>query len=179
MEYSGLPRIREGIELSKRVGFAFVFALLLSMIVASPAFAKPYSEPTVDVSDSNPKPGEPVTVSGDNWCPGSTVSIYLDGQFVGTATVDAGGHFDTSIVIPKDIDPGQHTITVVGLDSSCTEVVTRTTVFNIAGGGVSGQATLPFTGSNISVGVLLLAALVIVGTTALVAGRRRKAAHEA
>jgi len=163
----------------KRLGFAFIFALLVTMVVAGPALAQPYDEPTVDVGDTNPKPGDEVDVSGDNWCPGSTVSIYLDGQFVGTAVVDANGHFDSSLVIPKNIDPGQHSITVVGLDASCTEVVSRTTFFNISGGGVSGAATLPFTGSNISVGVLLLVALVLVGTTALVAGRRRKAVHEA
>ena len=166
----------------RRVGIATLLAAVLGLWAAAPAFAQTCypSEcppPVIDVGDTDVSPGGTTGITGDNWCPGSTVDIYFDGEFVGTAQVGSDGTFDTSILIPDDAGPGDHVITVVGLDLSCTEVVSVPQNVTIAGGG-AGASTLPFTGSNISVGVLLVLALLIVGATSIIAGRRRKIAEE-
>ena len=154
----------------KRFVAALLVAGVLAAITALPASAQPCypncPPPEVDFGGDD-------NLTGQFWCPGSTVSIYVDGGFVGTAQVNAQGEFNFPL---KNLSPGNHVIEVVGLDSTCQEVRTVRLNVNIAGGATG--RTLPFTGSNISVGVLLIGALVIVGATALVAGRRRKTAIE-
>src|SRR5262249_47707157 len=141
----------------KRLGIALVITATLGlMFVAAPsASAKkcgypPCPPPTVGVGDTNPTPGSIDHLSGDNWCPGSTVQIFLDGTFVGNATVDSNGHFDFGLHIPPNIDPGEHIITFKGLDSTCDHLVTLHLSIFISGAAAGGN--LPFTGSNISVG---------------------------
>jgi hypothetical protein len=163
----------------KRVMFALLLAGLATMVIAQGAAAAPYvPPPTVDVGDTNPDPGDRIRVSGENWCAGSTVSIYLDGEFVKTVDVASDGTFSTTIDIPPGTSPGDHVIEVVGLDETCDEVRTVRVTIHVGGAGAAGGGTgaLAFTGSNIWAFILLLAALLIVGTTALVAGRRRKTA---
>lgn len=162
----------------KRLGIALVITATLGLIlVAAPsAGAAPYPPappPTVG-GDPTPTPGSITDLSGSNWCPGSTVQIFLDGDFIGNATVDSSGQFLFGWHVPPNISPGPHTLTFKGLDSTCDNLVTVSMGITIAGEGAAG-GNLPFTGSNISVGVLLLAALMIIGAASLVAGRRRKA----
>ena len=158
----------------KRFGIALVMATALGLWAAAPAAAQ-YNPPTAGVDDSNPSPGGTTTVSGANWCPGSTVDIFFDGNKIATAQVDSNGHFSKEITIPSNASPGQHTITVTGLDFQCEEVRSVNITITIGGAGGAGLA---FTGANISVGAVILAALVIVGLAALTAGRRRKATAE-
>lgn len=142
--------------------------------MASAAACGGYPCPDVDVNvDGNPSPGSTVPVVGGNWCPNSTVSIYLDGVFQGTATTNDQGSFTFDLKLSNAIASGQHTVTVVGYDASCTTLRSATAIITIAG-GEGGRGALPFTGSNISVAAMLLVALVLVGAVALVAGRRRE-----
>jgi hypothetical protein len=163
----------------KRLGIALVITATLGlMFVAAPSASAackypPCPPPTVGVGNTHPTPGGTTGLSGARWCPGSTVQIFLDGKLVGTAIVDSTGHFTFNLHIPPNISPGHHTITFTGLDSTCDNTVTLTQGIVIGGAAASG-GNLPFTGSNISVGVLLLIALLIIGATSLVAGRRRK-----
>ena len=156
----------------KRFVAALLVAGVLTAVVAVPASAQPcYPDcPPPEVGF-----GGDDNLVGQFWCPGSTVSIYVDGGFAGTAQVDQNGEFNFPL---KNLSPGRHVIEVVGLDATCEEVRTVRLTIDIAGGATGNRSALPFTGSNISVGVLLLGALVIVGATALVAGRRRKTAIE-
>ena len=155
----------------KRFVAALLVAGVLAAVTAVPASAQPcYPDcPPPEVSF-----GGDDNLTGEFWCPGSTVSIYVDGAFAGTAQVNANGQFNFPL---KNLSPGNHVVEVIGLDSTCEEVRTVRLNVNVAG-GTTGRSALPFTGSNISVGVLLIGALVIVGATALVAGRRRKTAAE-
>lgn len=156
----------------KRFVAALLVAGVLAAITALPAAAQPcYPDcPPPEVSF-----GGDGNLTGTFWCPGSTVSIYVDGGFVGTAQVDQNGEFKFPL---HNLSPGNHVIEIIGLDSTCEEVRTVRLNVNIAGGTTGGRSALPFTGSNISVGVLLVGALAIVGATALVAGRRRRATAE-
>jgi hypothetical protein len=148
--------------------------------------------PTIDVPDPITVVGGRVVVTGGNWCPNGTVDIYLDGTILvaNDVPVAADGTFSTTVTIPPGTSPGPHTLTVVGFDSSCqgtpVEQVRDITVLSGGGqgpggggvqaGGAAGAPSggnLPFTGSNISAGMLILFALLIVGAVSLVAGRRR------
>jgi len=166
----------------KRLGIAVVLAAAVGVLMAQPASAGPYAPPpTVSVGNTNPSAGSSTLVSGNNWCAGSTVSVYLDGAFVGTATVGADHKFDFDLFLPNNISPGSHTITVVGLDQACESTQSVQVGIVIAGGaagGGGGAGALPFTCSNVSVGFLLLIALVLAGGIALIAGRRRRVATE-
>ena len=160
-----------------RIGRVFAALVLVGMFIpalAAPASAQkcyPSCVPTILVGPTDPSAGDEVVVSGAGWCPSSTVEIFLDGVSMGTA---AGGHFSTTITIPPGTAPGPHTITVTGLDSSCQNPQTVSRTIMVIGGGQQG-GNLPFTGSNISAGMLILFALVTVGAASLVAGRRRDA----
>lgn len=74
--------------------------------------------PTVKPTLTSPKPGDQlnsgdVTLSGTG-APGSKVQIVVDGEVVGTAEVGADG----SWAFPVGLAPGDHQITIQGLDSS-------------------------------------------------------------
>jgi LPXTG-motif cell wall-anchored protein len=156
----------------KRFGVALVAAVVLGLFVAAPALAgvSPTPSPTGSCypPSSCPTAGHSGrTITGSNWCPGSEVQIFVDGDLVGTAHVASDGTF--TFTLPNSVGPGTHHIEVVGLAPDCRTTVTRG--FTIVLGGGGGTA---FTGANISMGLLILGALLIVGAGALVAGRRRR-----
>ncbi len=152
----------------KRFGIALVVSAVLGLFVAAPAFAGSTS--------CYPTCGDPGagshgrTITGDNWCPGSTVQIYVDGDFVGTANVGTDGTF--TFRLPDNIADGTHLVEIFGLAADC-ETNTNVPITVVLGAG--GTA---FTGANVSTGILVLGALLIVGAGALVAGRRRKSTAE-
>lgn len=169
----------------KRIGRVLAVVTLVAMFI--PAFVQtasaacnpgdpgyPSCPPSISVDNTNPSAGDQVAVSGSNWCPGSTVEIFLDGVSVGTAVVDGSGSFSTDITIPAGTAAGPHEITVEGLDSTCQNPQTQSRTITVGGAG-QGGGNLPFTGSNISAGLLILMALIVVGAVSLVAGRRRDA----
>jgi LPXTG-motif cell wall-anchored protein len=145
----------------KRIAGALVIALALGALFVAPANAAgcyPGCQPGAG--------GSGRTITGDHWCPNSTVTIFVDGDKVGTAQVGADGTF--SFTLPDSVPDGTHTITVEGLKDDCS------TVADVSFTLVLG--TTAFTGSDISIGVLALAALLIVGAGALIASRRRRVA---
>jgi hypothetical protein len=145
----------------KRFSMVLFAALAMSLLAAGPALAA-YSPPQVSGSDG--------TITGSNWCPGSDVTISVDGDAVGTATVDADGNF--SLDLPASVDTSvDHDISVTGLGSDCT--TPQTVTFVLGASGTNGGGGTAFTGANVSVGLLALGALLIVGAGALLASRRR------
>ena len=173
----------------RRIGRVLAAFTLVALFI--PAFAQtasaacgpgdpgyPNCPPSITVDNTNPSAGDQVNVSGSNWCPGSTVEIFLDGTSVGTAVVDSKGNFSTDITIPAGTPPGPHIITVKGLGfgtgTTCGPPQVQSRTITVGGGGQAG-GNLPFTGSNISAGMLILFALIVVGAVSIVAGRRRDA----
>jgi hypothetical protein len=151
----------------KRLGMVFVATLV---VVMGLALAGPASAGVTCAYPGCPTTGgSNGTITGAGWCPGSDVTISVDGDVVGTATVAGDGTF--SFDLPNSVDlTVDHTITVEGLQADCTTPFTDTFVLGGTGGGGGGTA---FTGANISVGLLAFGALIIVGAGALLASRRR------
>ena len=113
--------------------------------------------------------GDQVTISGTGYEPGSTVTITLDGEPIGTAVADQNGEF-TVVITLTGVSDGDHTIgcaTVAGGQVS--------NGFTIVGGVVTEPA---FTGTtlNVPVWLALVLALLVAGVTLVVIGRRRR--HE-
>jgi hypothetical protein len=154
----------------KRLGMVLVATLVVVMglALAGPASAGTACYPTCPTSGGNNG-----TITGAGWCPASDVTISVDGDVVGTATVAGDGTF--SFDLPASVDlTVDHTIMVEGLQSDCTTPFTDTFVLGAEGtGGGGGGGGTAFTGSNISIGLLALGALLIVGAGALLASRRR------
>jgi hypothetical protein len=167
-------------------------ATTLGLFLALPTIASaqpvpdcyPNCEPTGSVSDVSPQAGQTITVTGGNFCPNSDVAVLFDGEEIGTGTADGDGTVSVQVTIPEDATPGDHVITLSGLGSDCetpANVEIPITVVSGAGAGVGGGGAgagagggVAFTGANISLGMLLLAGLVIVGAASLIVGRRRK-----
>jgi len=138
--------------------------VVMGLALAGPASAGTACYPSCPTSG-----GSNGTITGSGWCPGSDVTISVDGDVVGTATVAGDGTF--SFDLPNSVDlTVDHTITVEGLQSDCTTPFTDTFVLGAEGTGGGGTA---FTGASISVGLLVFGALMIVGAGALLASRRR------
>src|SRR2546428_13718652 len=143
----------------KRFGVALAVASIWALLLAAPALAGYAVNPGVGSHGR--------TITGTNWCPNSTVTIFVDGNEVGTAQTDGNGSF--SFVLPNTVPNGTHTVTVEGLKSDCSTPFTgQTTVVLGAAGGTA------FTGANVTVGALVLGALIVVGLGAMIAGRRRR-----
>ena len=159
---STTPTRMKGV-LMRQIVRALVGGVLLTALLATPALAQTYplGEPTVRVSNSTMFPCDTITFTGSNFEPGSTVDITFVGVVIATATVGADGTYSVSVKIPCDTAPGTHVLGAGG---------TNTHITVLAAGGGGGA---PGIGANLGAGILILAALMVVGVTALVATRRR------
>lgn len=144
--------------------------------------------PGVSLSATQVRPGDSLIVRGMGGTPGEQVRIVLhsDPVLVGTATVDTNGSFETTVVIPPDTVPGQHTIDVVGVSCGVTTSVPLTVVsgpraVDVAQPGdavrpLSQYGTLSYTGVDATFALILGSALVGVGGALSLVFRRRPAA---
>jgi LPXTG-motif cell wall-anchored protein len=151
----------------KRLGMVLVATLVVVMglALAGPASAGTACYPSCPTTGRSNG-----AITGAGWCPGSDVTISVDGDVVGTETVAGDGTF--SFDLPTSVDlTVDHTITVEGLQSDCTTPFTDTFVLGAEGTNPGGGTA--FTGANISIGLVALGALMIVGAGALLASRRR------
>ena len=151
-----------------RVARWLLGSIVLTVSLAGPALAQGYppGAQTIEVSDSTVFPCGTVTVTGSNLVPGITVNITFDGEVIGSAVVGADGTYSVSVTIPCDTAPGTYVLGAGGVNTQITVLA--------AGGGAAGA---PGTGANLGAGILILAALLVVGVTSLVATRRRAVAQ--
>ena len=125
---------------------------------------------------TSPHAGDAITVTGDNFPPGpNTLPIMIDNptQQIGTAHVNAAGHFSDQATLPSDLSAGAHTISV----SCATTGVDSTSAVNVLGASVtqSSSAPLPRTGNDTEPLVLAGLGAVAVGTALVLTARRRRA----
>ena len=131
----------------------------------------------VKVSSSTVTAGGQITISGNGWKAGSTVTLTLNSTPValGTATVDASGAFTKTVTIPADTTAGTHTITVSGTDPAGAPRTVSVTITVSAAATTAAPAasTLPRTGSSSMPITLAGLALLVLGALLVLQGRRR------
>ena len=73
--------------------------------------------PTPSVSTTTPTAGGTMTISGDGFAPGAslTITLHSDPVVLATATADANGAYSVTVTIPAATTPGTHQIVVSGL----------------------------------------------------------------
>lgn len=125
----------------------------------------------------------PATITGDlppagdpNY--GANTNVVGTGEStpfaLGTFQADGAGHLHFTVTIPAGVANGQHEIVMTGVDASGGGLQYRIPFTVAVGAGAAGG--LPFTGAEIGVASLVGASLLGVGSFAIVAGRKRKAA---
>lgn len=94
-----------------------VTAGLLLLLGAQVALAQYGTSGPVQVSTSNPAPGDSMTVTGSGYAGGSQVRITIESDPVHLATVtaDSSGLFSTVVSIPTGFS-GRHDIVATGID---------------------------------------------------------------
>jgi hypothetical protein len=91
----------------------------VSLAVALPATA-PTGDGLLGGVPSQVAQGASVTVTGDGFLPGTTITlgIYSTPTSLGTASVDASGAFSATVTIPITTLLGAHTIAAAGVSAS-------------------------------------------------------------
>jgi hypothetical protein len=139
----------------------------------------PAAECTVALSDSTVVPGQPLTFSGSGYTPGeeATATVFSTPILVGTYTADGSGVVTGTFTVP-DLDPGRHTLRVVGTTSGVIRASSFTVVAEEAGAAPvtpGGPASpLPFTGSDIAKTAGFGSLLLVGGGALLMASKRRR-----
>ncbi|HET8780733.1 MAG TPA: hypothetical protein VFM66_11715, partial [Agromyces sp.] len=123
------------------------------------------------LSQADVKPGDAVTVAGEGFAPGETVTIELRSQAVrlGEAVADDTGAFSAAVTIPSDTAKGEHHVVLTGESPESTISLAITvdpdTVILPGGIATTGAVVAPV----LTVGVLLVA----VGVALFIWRRRR------
>jgi hypothetical protein len=155
----------------RKIPAALTMAVVALLVVAGPASAQ-YPPPPIDLelSDSTVTctGSEPVTISGSGFTPGQEVTITFDGETVGSATPNSEGEFAAEF--SPEAAEGAHTVTAT---QEGTGLSASGTITCIAEAAEAAPGEVAFTGTNITVGLVLLIGLTVIGVAALVAGRRR------
>lgn len=151
-------------------------ALGLLVFAAAPAFAQypPDEDAELVVSDTTVVPGQPMTVAGADWQPGSEVTITFESEPVvlGTASVGDDGTFSTTVTIPEDATAGEHTIRVTGIGEDG-EPQTQSIAITVVAAAAAVAGGLAATGGTVTVGLALAVGLFALGGAGLYATRKK------
>jgi hypothetical protein len=155
----------------KRILLVMSITAAVSAMVAGPASAQYPDAADIAISDAaiDCPSGETLTITGEGFIPNEpAVRIFFDGEEIARVFPSDEGTFSIT-VDPPGAEAGEHTIQArqfVAAEEP-DEIVASATLTCVAGAAVA------FTGADISLGLVLLAILLIVGVAALVVGRRR------
>ena len=136
--------------------------------VTCPAVPAPPVVPSVHASVGSVVAGGSVTLTAVGFLPGETVDVTLHSAPIslGSAKADAEGGLVTTVTIPADVEPGVHSIELVG-ETSGVEVAVEVEVLPAEGAAAGG---LPATGS--ASGELTVAAALLIALGAALVVRR-------
>ena len=133
-------------------------------------------EGVIDVTTSNPvQPGDTLVVKVGSDYAGQDVTVWLfsNPRNLGTFTVASNGQI--RVALPRDIEPGQHSLAVYDRDGQLigydTIQVAGSSTGNNGGGGIGGavNGVLPDTGSPASMSLWMLGLAMILAGGALLA----------
>lgn len=146
-------------------------------LVPTAALAQEYPSETapLSVSTTSVVPGGDVTISGDGFAPGATISFELqsDPISLGSTEADASGAFTATVTIPSSVEPGTHMIVASG-ESASGGVRVLSVEVTVTGEGDEAGGELPVTGASGAAVLVGLALLAISAGTLVVRAARRK-----
>lgn len=111
-----------------------------------------------------------VTIHSNGWAPGQPVSAEINPP-LGSLVADAGGVVDGTLNLPANTSTGAHVVTLTGFEFD--GVTPRVQTFDVTI-GENCAGGLAVTGSNIGLILAIAAAILIVGTAAILGARKRK-----
>ncbi len=152
----------------------------------------PPPAPSLIASPVTVTQGGTIAVEASGFKPGSNVVITLESDPVnlGTFVADSAGRVATNVVVPADFPIGPHTLKLTGTDiagavlvlstgitvASRIQVAPTSAATAAPAAAATSSGTLPRTGSSATEPALLAGAgLVLLGSVALLAARRRRA----
>ena len=186
---AGLTSAGDGIQVLERDGFRRASTQGV-LAFGLPGYAE-IGDDAVDPGDFTPCPIDPpapvtkgtlsatqvvaggqLTVSGTGFEPGETVEATLHSTPIdlGTVTADANGAVSLTFTVPADLEPGVHSVDLVGRQSGAR----LSLEFEVL--GVELPRGLPATGRTTDTQAAAGAGLVLVGAALLALARRRRAA---
>jgi len=158
----------------RRIGIVVPIVAALGLALASPAVAADYPPtPQVSCRLTAVQAGGTVGVDGFNWLQNSNVALTFRSTpvLLGTAPTDSNGTFSTTLTIPSNATTGSHVIRGDGFDQNGQHAFATCALAITAGAAPGGGVA--FTGTNVSLGLIILALLVAAGVGFLVASRRK------
>lgn len=155
----------------------FGFAGTAAAQTCSPGGSYPANICAASVGSSTVTAGGTLHVDGEGFAPNSSVSVYLNGTLLGTATANAAGVFSLTVTVPASFAASSYQLTLVGTNPNGTARQLTSTITVVAAAAQNQTTTggLPFTGAEIAGMSVAGAALVGGGVVMLVATRRRRA----
>ena len=135
----------------------------------------PAAEPSGTLSATSVMAGGQLTATAIGFAPGETVDATLHSTPVdlGSVVADDAGGLTLTFTVPADLEPGQHTVDLVGRTSGATVSLG----FEVLAADPAGPGTLPVTGRRTGEQAAAGAALVGLGVALVGMGRRRRVAR--
>lgn len=164
-------------QLSRTVAVLLAALAAALVVSAGPAGAgelQEYPPPdctvTVDVSD--PDQGDTVTISGENFEPGTEVPVLVGGAEVGSVTVADDGTWSFEYTIPADAETGAYEVSAGGCAAGADVLGTTITVG--AAAAAPQPDALPRTGSSSTEPLVRTGAVLVAAGAVLVYAVRRR-----
>lgn len=170
----------------RAIAVAVASATVALALAGGAGAAYPITSGDLSVGSSTAVGGGAVTLSGGGFEPGSSLTVWLRSDPVQLAAInaDATGSFSTTVTIPADTVPGEHTLEVRGPAAEGGTLVLSDT-FTVAerepedtggsSGGDDDESSLPSTGLPLLPLLFAGGGLVAAGLALAAANRRRGA----
>ena len=124
--------------------------------------------PSASLSVSTVPAGDQVTITGDGFASGESITAVLHSKPVplGTLVADGSGAFTRTFTIPADTTPGAHSLVLTGQSSGSVSLA-----LTVTAPAAAPESDLASTGATI--GELLLLASTILGSAVIIVALRR------
>jgi hypothetical protein len=154
---------------------AAVTALLLATAPVASAGEEEYPAPdcSLSVSPEDPDAGDDITITGEGWPAGATVTVTVGGVELDPVTADDEGSWEVEYTIPESTPEGEVSVTADGCEGGEDEVLGTTITVGPAAVAPQPEA-LPATGSSSTEPLVRTAAVLIAAGAVLVYAVRRR-----
>lgn len=165
-----------------------ILAIALGLFAATPATAGAAPACVLDgnyaasmqlsVNPATTTAGSTVQIVGTGYPKNCELTVYVEGQSIGTVVTDGNGTFTKPYVVPPGTPASQLTITTnIGgsVETAVLQVVTSATTTTVVTTPTSQGSNLPVTGSRVLPFLAGGVALLVIGSLVVISSRKRNA----